>query len=128
LLFRFDAFASVPKADWQGSELRQAMVLASAVARHLQQDPRFTCEELIQEDFGAVLPVIGPGGKTHVTIFFHPRDDRDDFGWALDLSHRRPLLRAILGLREDEVVVEPVREAIAALVAAGVRHLKTTEE
>jgi hypothetical protein len=117
VVFEYDDFPPVPKAEWEGSDLRHAFALAGALAAVLREDPRFTCEDPVQEDFGAVLPVITSEGETWITISFYPRND-SDFTWALQFSHHRFFLKAIFARGDDERVVGPVKDRVASLVEA----------
>jgi hypothetical protein len=116
LVFEYDEFPPVPDDEWQGSHLKHAVVLATVLAGHLRQDDRFAPQEPVQEDFGAVLPVVVPEGEVDITIGLHPRGT-SDFTWALQFTRYRPLLRRLLAKSDDAPVVGPVKQSIAELVA-----------
>jgi hypothetical protein len=115
LIFEYDDFPPVPREEWQGSELRHALVLARVVAAFLVASG-FTVEEPIQEDFGAVLRASSSEGQTDISVSFYPRDS-SDFTWAVQFRARRGLIRRMFGKGGDELIAGPVKEAIAAAVA-----------
>lgn len=110
LFFEYDSFPTVPENHWEGSELTHAMVLAQ-VLRDAIIDGSLALGEPIQEDFGAVLPVVGPGGTTDIFISYCPRDD-SDWGWALQFKDRQGCLGFVFRRRVDPEVVKPVVLAI----------------
>jgi hypothetical protein len=125
LVFEYDAFPPVPKEHWEGSEIRQAMVLAEVLAQHLAHSG-LASEEPIQEDFGAVLRVSGSHGAVDVIISFYPRD-ASDFTWALQFQETKSFVRALFSRRQDERIIGPVMEAVRAVVSANpslFRHAK----
>jgi hypothetical protein len=126
LVFEYDDFPPVPKDLWQGSELKQAVILAAVLRDHLRSQAAFSPEEPVGEDFGAILGVAGPGGITEILISFYPRDN-NDFTWALQFSQRKPFLRGLFWKTDDKSIVGPVKEAIASLVASQPNRYRNPE-
>jgi len=126
LVIEYDEFPPVPKEKWQGSELKQAVMLARVIAGDLRSHGAFTPEEPVEEDYGAVLGVLGQTGTTEIFISFYPRD-KNDFTWALQFRQRAPFLRGLFSKGDDESVIGPVKEALASLVASRPGQYKNAE-
>jgi hypothetical protein len=116
VVFEYDAFPPVPEAESEGSELRQAALLAQVLADSLAAGNSVTPGEPIQEDFGAVLPVSTRAGTAFVIISFCPRDG-SDLTWAVQFREAKGFLRTLFARRQDDRILGPVREAVGKVLA-----------
>jgi hypothetical protein len=109
----YDAFPPVPEEDWQGSELGHAMTLAGVLGGLVTQ-AGLSAEAPIQEDFGAVLPVVVQDRTVFVTISYYPAES-SDFTWRLQFEEGRSILRIVFG-RRDPGAAEKVTKAVWDIV------------